>query len=111
MSSDQRYGPWILFYQARLAEGLGNLSEAQQGYSQLLSWISNPQLSPKIRRGLEKIKLLEEQSDHLQNREKREPVMISGNDYSLFYKNNYRGSRFGMNLNSLQKLLLTLKNS
>jgi len=32
LSSDQRDNPWILFYQARLAEGLGNLSEAQQGY-------------------------------------------------------------------------------
>jgi tetratricopeptide (TPR) repeat protein len=63
LSSDQRDNPWILFYQARLAEGLGNLSEAQQGYRQLLGWISNPQLLAKIRRGLERIKLLEEQAE------------------------------------------------
>ena len=77
LSSDQRDNPWILFYQARLAEGLGNLSEAQQGYRQLLGWISNPQLLAKIRRGLERIKLLEEQAQKLVLDQRKEFLAVA----------------------------------
>jgi hypothetical protein len=61
LGSEQRDNPWVAFYQARLAEGQGNLAEAQQSYRQLLGWVTNPPLLAKIRQGLERIQVIEDQ--------------------------------------------------
>ena len=46
---------WVLFYRARLTEAIGDLTEADGQYRQLLPQVNNPQLTAKIRQGLTRI--------------------------------------------------------
>ncbi|BFM39206.1 hypothetical protein [Synechocystis sp. LKSZ1] len=46
---------WAIFYRARLTEAIGDLTEAEGQYRQLLPQVNNPQLTAKIRQGLTRI--------------------------------------------------------
>ncbi len=52
--------PWIGFYEARLAEAIGNFSAASEGYRQLLRDIPHPKILSQARQGLQRIASLEE---------------------------------------------------